>query len=147
MIAQIILFYTKQTDTDKPVTNLKDTCSAEEVFTGRYWIDGKKIYRKCYDTLWSGGTPESSRPNAKSISTGLPANTIKNMIRCRAIANRCDNGFTYILACGGLDGSTAVNPTKYCNMWYSSIHNTLNSSGYLSYANKQLMITLEYTKE
>lgn len=145
--AYVVLFYTKQTDTDKPVTNLKDTCSAEEVFTGRYWIDGKKIYRKCYDALWSGGTPESSKPTANNISTGLPANTIKNMIRCRAIANRCDSGYTYILACGGLDDSTAVNSTKYCNMWYSSIYNTLNSTGYLYYANKQLMITIEYTKE
>ena len=142
-----ILFYTKQTDTDKPITNIKDTCSAEEIFTGRYWINGKKIYRKCYDTLWSGSTPESSIPNANNISTGLPANTIKNIIRCRGIANRCDDNGTYILACGGLDTSKAVKSTKFCNLWYSSYYNTLNSTGYLLYANKQLMITLEYTKE
>ena len=145
--AYAILFYTKQTDTDKPITNIKDTCSAEEIFTGRYWINGKKIYRKCYDTLWSGSTPESSIPNANNISTGLPANTIKNIIRCRAIANRCDDNGTYILACDGLDTSKAVKSTKFCNLWYSSYYNTLNSTGYLSYANKQLMITLEYTKE
>lgn len=145
--AYAILFYTKQTDTDKPITNTRDTCSTEEIFTGRYWIDGKKIYRKCYDTLWSGSTPESSTPNANNISTGLPANTIKNIIRCRATANRCDSGYTYILACGGHDDSTAVRSTKFCNLWYSSYRNTLNSTGYLSYANKQLMVTLEYTKE
>lgn len=145
--AYVILFYTKQTDTDKPITNLKDTCSAEEIFTGRYWIDGKKIYRKCYDTLWSGSTPESSEPAASNISTGLPANTIKNMIRCRAITNRCDSGYTYILTCGGLDSSTAVKSTKFCIMWYSPYYNLLCSTGYASYANKQLMITLEYTKE
>lgn len=143
----VILFYTKQTDTDKPITNIRDTCSTEEIFTGRYWIDGKKIYRKCYDTLWSGSTPESSKPNANNISTGLPANTIKSVTRCRAIANRCDAGYTYILACGGHDSSTAVNSEKFCNLWYSSYYNTLNSTGYLNYANKQLMITLEYTKE
>lgn len=143
----VILFYTKQTDTDKPITNIRDTCSTEEIFTGRYWIDGKKIYRKCYDTLWSGSTPESSKPNANNISTGLPANTIKSVIRCRAIANRVDDGYTYILACGGHDSSTAVNSEKFCNLWYSSYYNTLNSTGYLTYANKQLMITLEYTKE
>lgn len=145
--AYAILFYTKQTDTDKPITNIKDTCSTEEIFTGRYWINGKKIYRKCYDTLWSGSTPESSIPNANNISTGLPANTIKSIIRCRAIANRCDYNDTYILACGGLDISKAVKSTKFCNLWYSSYRNTLNSTGYLLYANKQLMITLEYTKE
>ena len=143
----VILFYTKQTDTDKPITDIRDTCSTEEIFTGRYWIDGKKIYRKCYDTLWSGSTPESSIPNANNISTGLPANTIKNIIRCRAIANRCDMGYTYILACGGHDSSTAVKSEKFCNLWYSSYYNTLNSTGYLNYANKQLMITREYTKE
>lgn len=145
--AYAILFYTKQTDTDKPITNIRDTCSTEEIFTGRYWIDGKKIYRKCYDTLWSGSTPESSEIAANSISTGLPANTIKNMVRCRAIANRCDSGSTYILACGGLDEATAVKSTKFCNMWYSPYYNLLCSTGYLRYANKQLMITLEYTKE
>lgn len=146
--AYVILFYTKQTDTDKPITNIRDTCSTEEIFTGRYWIDGKKIYRKCYNTLWSGGTPESSEPAANYIYTGLPANTIKSMIRCRSITNRCDDSAkTYILTCGGLDESTAVKSTKFCNMWYSAYSNALNSTGYLNYANKQLMITLEYTKE
>jgi len=141
----VILFYTKQTDTNKPITNVRDTCSAEEIFTGRYWLNGKKIYRKCYNTLFSGGTASATGIN--SIPTGLPANTIKNMIRCRSIANRCDNNDVFILACGGLDHSTATNPDKYCNVWYNSQSNVLNSNGLKYYANKQQMITIEYTKE
>lgn len=30
--------------------NKRNTYSTDEVFTGKYWIDGKKIYRKVIDT-------------------------------------------------------------------------------------------------
>lgn len=33
--------------------NKSNTYSTEEVFTGKYWIDGKKVYRKTFEGLWT----------------------------------------------------------------------------------------------
>lgn len=33
--------------------SLDNVYSTDEVFTGKYWIDGKKIYKKTFEGLWT----------------------------------------------------------------------------------------------
>ena len=34
--------------------SLDNVYSTDEVFTGKYWIDGKKIYKKTFTGIWDG---------------------------------------------------------------------------------------------
>lgn len=47
------LLKNRKGDTIIPVTDLDATYSTAEVDTGKLWIDGKKIYRRCFSGTYS----------------------------------------------------------------------------------------------
>lgn len=98
--------------------------SAEEQFTGKYWIDGKPIYRKCY----SGQVTETTQ----TISHGL-GSTVRDVIDIKAV-----------IKTQGL-----FMPSGY---YYDNTHNVsiyVNAGNFVlvnTYTGGEYKIVFEYTK-
>ena len=121
-----------ETGNMNPVTsNAVAQCSSystEEVFTGSYWIDGKKIYRK---TINCGTLPNSTTKNVSFTISNLDKG-----VKLYGFANS-SSGTCIPLPYYNTDGNGV-------QIWFDSnkifIRDTANWSPYTGY------VTLEYTK-
>ena len=116
-----------------------DTYSTEETFTGKYWIDGKKIYRKIIDF---GALPNAT---IKNVLTGLQIESI-NIVNYYGIANGTDasgNRFSLTLPDthpNGPEQATRLSINTKENEYNLFIITGIDRSNYTAY------IIIEYTK-
>jgi len=101
--------------------------STTEQFTGRYWIDGKKIYRKCF----SGSVTSSNQ----TISHGL-GNTISDVVDIKAVIKI--SGLFMPFGYYNVYNGSAQNVSVYINSGNIVLLNTYSGGTY--------KIILEYTK-
>lgn len=119
--------------------NKINTYSTEETFTGKYWIDGKKIYRKVINF---GALPNAT---VKNVLTGLQIESI-NIVNYYGIANGIDvSGNRFSLT---LPDTHPNNPEQATRLSINTKENEYNlviitgtdRSNYTAY------IIIEYTK-
>ena len=108
---------------------IRDTYSTEETFTGKYWFDGKKIYRK----VIIGTTPSSNDTQMLYLDNveelvdlkGFINSWESNRIPINSFSNT--NDFVRIFA-------TTINPLR------------VNFNSVSAYFNQPYKIIIEYTK-
>ena len=108
--------------------------STEETFTGKYWIDGKKIYRKVVD-LGLIGTESAD----KSYTIGT---NIEKLIECKAKLISSTNTSCDLIPVENDDVYAKVNTYSKNGV----INITLKRSGIGHYSDRNLVVTVEYTK-
>ena len=101
--------------------------STSETFTGRYWIDGKKIYRKCF----SGSVTSTTQ----TISHGL-GNTISDVVDIKAVIKI--SGLFMPFGYYNVYNGSAQNVSVYINSGNLILLNTYTGGTY--------KIIFEYTK-
>lgn len=111
-------------------TNTNNTYSTNETFTGKYWIDGKKIYRKV-----CGKTTLSSANSNPSIAHGIDLNTLDKVLSINAVAKQ--NG-SYVYFTGA---SVLGDALKFC-VYMNGANYTTRISWDMDY----IYIITEYTK-
>ena len=113
-----------------------NTYSTNETFTGKYWIDGKKIYRKIYETTLpncsTNGTSVIKNIDVSDCNIGILTNLQYTVVA---------SGYQHCIQFYG--GDVANNGIR---MFYSTdgnltIRNALSSANGLT-----TYITIEYTK-
>lgn len=109
--------------------------STEEQWTGKYWIDGKKIYQKTVDY---GALPNAT---IKDVSVGYTGNQIKP-IDIKGIATRSSDNMTISLPRSNPTAANSISADviDYSGNLYIRITDAGDYSGFNGY------ITLEYTK-
>lgn len=119
--------------------SLDNVYSLEETFTGKYWIDGKKIYRKVINF---GALPNKT---TKNVLTGLQIESI-NIVNYYGIANGIDvSGNHYSLTLpdthpNGPEQATRLSINTKENEYNLVIITGVDRSNYTAY------IIIEYTK-
>ena len=103
--------------------------STDEQFTGKYWINGKKIYTK---TLDCGSLPNSSQ---KYIDIGIV--NLDTIIKHEGISYNAH----YALSIPYVSGSSSYNVEVFYNDGYLRIITSINRSDFTN-----TYITIEYTK-
>lgn len=120
------------------ITAQKDY-STDEVFTGQYWIDGKKIYRK----VFTGTTPSTiAADQVVVVSTGIT--TIRDIINLRTCLDWNNGTNSGTVFDGWLTNDSFNNRLRVLfNREANNI--TLNMSG-SHFASQNYRIIVEYTK-
>lgn len=127
---ELIIYDVSASDTKKiKVQNLVGSYSTDETFTGKYWIDGKPIYRKVIDF--------GALPNTTEKTVNHNISNLDTLIKMECIAKSA-SGAMNIPYINISDSSASV----------SIFYNTTNiaiRTGYDRSAYRAIVI-LEYTK-
>lgn len=108
--------------------------STAEKFTGKYWIDGKPIYRKTVDC--------GTLPNAttKNVATGIT--NISNIISIKGIANTSDANTCVPIPYVSINSNdTSLNIACYYSNGNINLRTFIDMTVYT-----QSFVTIEYTK-
>ena len=116
--------------------------STSEQFTGKYWLDGKKIYRKTIvTTAPSTGNTFPGNSNSESIQLNVPVETFVNFC-----------AFLHSQTAGTWISSYAVlSNAEYVTIWgrdntHVSNPNTVAIAVGTGWVNQPMVVTAEYTK-
>ena len=85
---------------------IRDTYSTEETFTGKYWIDGKKIYRKTISGITATGTYNPQISNFNELVDVYGSVKIVNSNWEPLPRGAIAGTETYSMAIGSISGTT-----------------------------------------
>lgn len=117
----------------------KDVYSTSETFTGKYWIDGKPIYRRVIETTISSNT------SYKNINNIGISSTLDQIIELRAITESGASEYAYRPIPFAYDqsgwnaGITYVKSADLITIQFGSAFCS-------TYAGKKVYVIVEYTK-
>lgn len=110
-----------------------NTYSTSEIDTGKVWIDGKKIYRKCFEVL-------KSQTSSSSINITHNISNLDVLIEQRGVFIRTDD----------VQGTIPNAMSNYdYNLWFSDFDSTtirvrMGTNVYSSLS--KIVVIVEYTK-